>query len=99
MTAQPMPDAVCPCGRPVSRRGLCVTCYRRAREQRSISFTPHRDHADVVEDVEWMLTAGETHPEAIARRLGYAGPDSLYKALHRADRGDLVDQLTRKGRP
>ena len=48
---------------------------------------------DLVEDVEWMLRSGETHPAAIAARTGISLP-SLRKALRRAGRPDLADQLT-----
>lgn len=59
-------------------------------------MVPQRSRQDVVEDVEWLLGTGETHPEAVANRLGYRTTGSLYRALHRADRGDLVDQLRRE---
>lgn len=52
-----------------------------------------RRPVDVVEDVEWLLSAGETHPHAIAARLGYRSHESLVKALRKAGRHDLVDRL------
>lgn len=45
-----------------------------------------------IEDVEWMLATGETHPDMIAQRLGI-GRHSLYQRLTRAGRDDLLDQL------
>lgn len=99
MSSQPTPSpAPCPCGLKAWRRGLCVTCYRHARQHNLIPLTPQRRRADVAEDVEWMITSGERHPEAVATRLGYRNTDSLYRALHRADRGDLVDRLKHEGR-
>ena len=95
MTVQPAPPAACPCGRPAWRRGLCVTCYRHARQNNLIELTPQRHRFDVAEDVEWMIDSGERHPEAVATRLGYRNIASLYRALHRANRGDLVDKLTK----
>lgn len=83
---------------PTFRRGLCVTCYRHARRDGTITLHPLRPATAVVEDVEWMIATGETHPEAIATRLGYlgpAGPDSLRRALHRGGRPDLAARLNR----
>lgn len=45
---------------------------------------------DVTEDVQWMLDSGETHPDAIASRLGYTTRNGLYIALRRAGRRDLI---------
>ena len=54
-----------------------------------------RRHRNVVEDVEWLLYCGETHPETIAYRLGYLHLDSLYAILRRAERGDLIKRMHR----
>lgn len=40
-----------------------------------------------------MIASGETHPEAIAARLGYRSIRGLYDALRAAARFDLVDRL------
>ncbi len=48
---------------------------------------------DVVDDVEWLLDAGETHPDTITARLDYTSRNSLYSALKRAGRDDLIDKL------
>lgn len=52
-----------------------------------------RRNPHVVEDVEWLLAAGETHPDAIFPRLGYATRRGLYLALRRAGRQDLISKL------
>lgn len=46
-----------------------------------------------LEDAEFLLATGETHPEAIARRLGYHRPASLRQALRRANRQDLIARI------
>lgn len=40
-----------------------------------------------------MLAAGETHPDAIATRLGYRSRSGLYLALRRAGRRDLIKTI------
>ena len=91
MTAEPTQDALfCPCGGLAVVRGLCTTC------QQKLAATPgpppgQRPSAVVVEDVEWLLETGETHPETVAIRCGYRHVDSLYVALRRAGRDDLID--------
>ena len=52
-----------------------------------------RPSADVIEDVEWMIATGETHPETVAARLGYDDVSSLYRALSRGHRKDLTAAL------
>ena len=51
-----------------------------------------RPSADVIEDVEWMIATGETHPERIAARLGLR-TNSLYRALKRGGRRDIADVI------
>ncbi len=51
-----------------------------------------RPSADVIEDVEWMIATGETHPETIAARLGLR-TNSLYRALKRGGRRDIADVI------
>ncbi len=77
------------CGqRPPFRRGLCTSCYRGAA--RVQHWTPV---AHLIENLEWMLATGETHPEMLTLRLGYTAPTSIYRALRRAGRTDLIDAL------
>ncbi len=45
--------------------------------------------ADTIEDLEWLLACGETHPDALAARLGRSRV-ALARALWRAGRGDLA---------
>lgn len=52
--------------------------------------------ANIIEDVTWLIASGETHPDTIARRLGYQRATSLYAILRRNHRGDLIAQI-RKG--
>lgn len=59
---------------------------------------PHVDHTRSrsrvhVDDVEWLITTGQTRT-AIAHRLGVT-ENAIDRALHRADRADLVARLTR----
>ena len=82
----------CECGRRAYRRGLCKACYRLVVRR------PHRTNSDVVEDVEFMLETGETHPDAITARLGYTHRAGLYIALRRAGRRDLIKQLSTQDR-
>ena len=84
---------MCGCGRPAFRQGLCVTCYRHARQRHLIATTSQRPSADVVEDVEWLLDTGEDHPEMIAQRVGYTSASSLHSALDRAGRRDLISRI------
>ena len=51
-----------------------------------------RPSAEVIEDVEWMIATGETHPETIAARLGLR-TNSLYRALKRGGRRDIADVI------
>jgi len=96
MTRTPTPANTCACGRQPFRRGLCVTCYRHARHDGTIPLTHQRRRADVVEDVTWLLKTGETHPETVAHRAGYRTTDSLYAALRRAGRRDLIERLQKR---
>jgi len=82
--------------RPATRQQLCGTCYARQRRAGALRVRSRRRLADTIEDVEWMLATGETHPEAIAARLGYR-PGTLRVILSRAGRPDLVAQLTPNG--
>jgi hypothetical protein len=45
-----------------------------------------------VEDIEWLVRCGETHLEAIARRVGVQ-PRSVVRALERSGRDDLRAKL------
>lgn len=45
--------------------------------------------ADLIEDVEWCLETGDTHPESIARRLDMT-VSGVARALRRHDRPDLA---------
>ena len=85
-------EAACSqCGRFAFRRGLCVTCYRQARQAGPVRRLRPVD--EVTEDVEWMIATGETHPETVAARLGYDDVSSLYRALSRGHRKDLAAAL------
>ena len=75
------------CGRRQPWPGLCPDCQAARR--------PRRRRDDVAEDVEWMIETGETHPDAIATRLGYTTRAGLYISLRRAGRRDLIRQLSR----
>lgn len=100
-----MSRGTCWCGRAAFRRGLCQTCYRaerrtgvvqpRATDQPPALFDlePEPDTSPLIEDLEWILDSGETHPEAIAHRLGYTAPKHLYAALRRNQRDDLIDRM------
>ena len=46
-----------------------------------------------------MLATGETHPDAIATRLGYGTRAGLYISLRRAGRRDLITRIARNDRP
>ena len=81
------------CGRLAFRRGLCVSCYREARRTGTLAVRRNLRRADVVEDVEWLLQTGETHPETVARRVGFKNTAALHKALRRAERVDLIARL------
>ena len=84
-------EAACSqCGRLPFRRGLCVTCYRQARQAGPVRRLRPVD--EVIEDVEWMIATGETHPETIAARLGLR-TNSLYRALKRGGRRDIADVI------
>ena len=93
LTGDPTPGRCTACGRRSFRRGLCITCYRHARTRGLIDVKTLRRHQDVVDDVEWLLDAGETHPDTITARLDYTSRNSLYSALKRAGRDDLIDKL------
>ena len=41
-----------------------------------------------------MLASGETHPDAIAHRLGYRSRSGLYLVLRRAGRRDLIKTIS-----
>ena len=71
------------------------TCAPSRMGGRTASHRRPRRHRNVVEDVEWLLYCGETHPETIAYRLGYLHLDSLYAILRRAERGDLIKRMHR----
>lgn len=49
----------------------------------------------VIEDAEWLLMF-RTHPEDIARRLGYKDRRNLARRLHRLGRPDLAGRIERK---
>ena len=55
----------------------------------------HEKTKNIIEDLEWLLDCGETHPETIARRLG-CNLRNLYRLLYRAGRPDLARQITPK---
>ena len=80
------------CPRRVYRRGLCRPCYDAARASSTLPTRELRDQAAVVEDVEWMISTGETHPDTISWRLRLTR-DGLYQALRRAGRTDLLSTL------
>lgn len=44
--------------------------------------------SEVIAEVEWLM--GTDSVERIARRLGYATPNSLARVLHREGRHDLA---------
>ena len=48
----------------------------------------------LIEDVEWMVFNGETHAEAVARRMG-SNPDALKRRLERCGRYDLIGMISR----
>lgn len=75
----------------VLRRGLCSSCYRTVRAAGDVR--PWRPAVTLVEDVEWMLATGETHPEMVALRAGMTWA-TLSRALRRAQRPDLIARLT-----
>ena len=88
-------EAACSqCGRLAFRRGLCVTCYRQARQAGPVRRLRPVD--EVIEDVEWMIATGETHPETVAARLGYA-IKSLAVARRQADGVELRDLVLAMG--
>lgn len=49
---------------------------------------------DLLEDLDWMIHGGET-TEGAAKRLEYANPDNLWKALDRWDCLDRWEKLRR----
>ena len=58
----------------------------RGREVRTANAVARK--RDLIEDVEWILTADD--PAIALRRLGYDKPGSLAKRLLRAGRPDLA---------
>lgn len=49
------------------------------------------DRSDLIEDIEWLIATGETHPETLARRAGWTGTfEALDRYLRRAHRADLI---------
>lgn len=74
-------------------RGLDGACYARERHRkqldqhpvpervRSTASTQCRSRAELIEDYEFLLSMGETHPEALARQLGVS--TSMVRQLKR----------------
>ena len=50
---------------------------------------PQHSAVDVIEDVQFMLDAGETHVEAIAGRVGMR-PATMLRLLYKNGRTDLT---------
>lgn len=50
---------------------------------------PPHPGPDLIEDIEWCLETGETHPEAIARRLDMTAA-AISRSLRRNGRPDLA---------
>lgn len=46
----------------------------------------------LIEDVEWMVSTGETHAESVAFRLGTT-PKVLVRKLERYGKHDLIAQI------
>lgn len=76
------------CDKPQRARQMCTTHYNRVVSGRDLG-DPHPQSERVIEDVEWI--AGTDDPDSIATRCGFSGRKSLYDALRRWDRQDLVD--------
>lgn len=76
------------CTKPQRCRKMCMTHYHRLMAGRDLG-DPHPQSERVIEDVEWI--AGTDDPDSIATRCGFSGRKSLYDALRRWDRQDLVD--------
>lgn len=82
------------CGlRPVKARSLCHACHQRHRRHGTLAAWPLRPagSADLVADLEWILTAPHTLEQAAAR-VGRT-PVALERALYRAGRHDLVARM------
>ena len=86
-----MTDKTCTvdgCDKPQRARQMCTTHYNRVVSGRDLG-DPHPQSERVIEDVEWI--AGTDDPDSIATRCGFSGRKSLYDALRRWGRQDLVD--------
>lgn len=58
------------------------------------SSAPPGKWGSTIEDITWCIESGETHPEAIARRVGIA-TSSVRDLLHDHHRDDLIARLGR----
>ena len=76
------------CDKPQRARQMCTTHYNRVVSGRDLPGSRPTSER-VIEDVEWI--AGTDDPDSIATRCGFSGRKSLYDALRRWDRQDLVD--------
>lgn len=87
----------CPCGTVTNlhARGLCNTCWVRARNNGTLANHPRRTrpYTETIEDLEWFHQHGIDINEA-ARRLGMQR-DSLRVACARSHRPELYQQLVR----
>jgi signal transduction histidine kinase len=70
---------------------MCSPCYEWRRKQGLIQVQKNR-LAEFIEDVEWMISTGETHIEAVARRLE-TNPENVRRRLERHSRYDLTRRL------
>ena len=61
-----------------------MTATRDTYDERVQTEAAKRRQA-VREDYEWLIATGETNPERIALRLGFASVATLDRYLHRAD--------------
>ena len=86
------------CDRPHHGRGFCSLHYQRWAAHGDPIGTDPRTAAETVEEVEWLLSGGES-AENVAARLGYSdehGVASLRKLLARQGREDLARRLEAK---
>lgn len=76
------------CDRRIKARGLCSTHWARARQRGDFATVTATRLADLIEDVEFMLEAGES-PAMIAARL-HTTPAALEQRMRRNGHPDLA---------
>lgn len=74
-----------------ARRYCDQECAKPARTRALTRGSKPRNHAELLEDLEWII--GTDHPDNIARRLGYSNAENLERVLHKWRRPDLAARV------